>query len=459
MSPAEGGTAAPARGGAAGPAEGGAAGPAEGGAAGLRRLLAAGSPGLAGHLARHGLLPACAGADRWELIGEVERAGLTGRGGAAFPTAAKLRAVRTAAAGRTPLVIANGTEGEPASGKDRALLASAPHLVLDGAVYAAGLIGAHEAVVVAHRDVAGAVTEAAAERRNAARGRRLGGDHVRVRVVKAAAGFVAGEASAVVSWVERGDARPTGRSPRSGAARPGAPGGPGRRSGRPVLVQNVETLAHLALIARYGAGWFRSAGTSAEPGSMLMTVAGAVQRPGVYEIAIGTPVSELIDRAGGAREPLTAFLVGGYFGTWVDAAQAAARPFSAAGLAGLGASPGAGLIAALPGSLCGLAETARLARYLAAESAGQCGPCVFGLDAIAGQLARVAAGQSAELGMVRRWLGQVTGRGACRHPDGAARMIGSALDVFAAETAGHARGWCRAASTARLLPVPGPVRS
>ena len=93
----------------------------------------------------------------------MERAGLTGRGGAAFPTAAKLRAVRDAAAGRTPLVIANGTEGEPASGKDRALLASAPHLVLDGAVYAARLIGAHEAVIVAHRDVAGAVTEAAAE--------------------------------------------------------------------------------------------------------------------------------------------------------------------------------------------------------------------------------------------------------------------------------------------------------
>jgi NADH:ubiquinone oxidoreductase subunit F (NADH-binding) len=459
MSPAERGTAAPARRGVAETADGGAAGAA--------RLLATGSRGqatsLAEHLARHGPLPACAGADPWELIGEVERAGLTGRGGAAFPTAAKLRAVRNAAAGRAPLVIANGTEGEPASGKDRALLASAPHLVLDGAVYAAGLIGAHEAVVIAHRDVAGAVTAAAAERRNAARGRRPGADHVRVRVMEAAPGFVAGEASAVVNWVERGDARPTGRSPRSGGTGPASrPGAPGRRAGRarrPVLVQNVETLAHLALIARHGAGWFRSAGTPAEPGSMLITVTGAVRRPGVYEIGIGAPVSELIDRAGGACAPLTAFLVGGYFGTWVDAAQAAARPFSAAGLAGLGASPGAGLIAALPGNLCGLAETARLARYLAAESAGQCGPCVFGLDAIAGQLGRAATGPSAELGTVRRWLGQVTGRGACRHPDGAARMIGSALDVFAAETAGHARGWCQATSTARLLPVPGRVRS
>ena len=429
------------------------------GTAGLPRLVG-GPPGrpasLAEHLAHHGALPACAEADRRELISEVERAGLTGRGGAAFPTAVKLRALATA--GRVPLVIANGTEGEPASGKDKALLASAPHLVLDGAVYAAGLIGASEAVVVAHPAVLGIVTHAAAERRSAAPHRRAGGDRVRVRVVEAAPGFVAGEASAVVNWAERGAARPTGRPPRSGgAARPGAPGR-GRPAGRPVLVQNVETLAHLALIARHGAGWFRSAGTPAEPGSMLVTMAGAVRRPGVFEIAIGTPVSELIERAGGAPTPLGAFLIGGYFGTWVNAAEAAGRPFSAAGLAGLGGSPGAGLIAALPDSVCGLAETARLARYLADESAGQCGPCVFGLDAIAGQLTRLAAGRSAELGMIRRWLSQVTGRGGCRHPDGAARMIGSALDVFAAEAIGHAHGWCRATSTARVLPVPGPVR-
>jgi len=432
------------------------------GTAGRSRLIG-GSPGrpasLAEHLAHHGALPACAGADRRELISEVERAGLTGRGGAAFPTAVKLHAL---AARRAPLLIANGTEGEPASGKDKALLASAPHLVLDGAVYAAGLIGASAAVVVAHPAVLGIVAHAAAERRNAAR-RRAGGERVRIRVIEAAPGFVAGEASAVVNWVEHGAARPTGRPPHSGrAARPGAgrrgAPGRGRPAGRPVLVQNVETLAHLALIARHGADWFRSAGTAAEPGSMLVTMAGAVRRPGVYEIAIGTPVSEIIGRAGGACAPLRALLIGGYFGTWVSAAEAAPAPFSAAGLAALGASPGAGLIMALPDTVCGLAETARLAHYLAGESAGQCGPCVFGLDAIAGQLTRLATGRAAELGTTRRWLSQVTGRGSCRHPDGAARMIGSALDVFAAEAAGHARGWCRGTSTALIVPVPGPVR-
>ncbi len=135
--------------------------------------------------------------------------------------------------------------------------------------------------------------------------------------------------------------------------------------------------------------------------------------------------------AGGPAAPLTALLIGGYFGTWVGLAVAAALPFSAAGLRPAGASPGAGLIAALPADACGLAETARLARYLAVESAGQCGPCVFGLDSIATELAALAAGRPFDLGRRGRWLGQVDGRGACHHPDGAVRMIRSALGAFA----------------------------
>ena len=158
--------------------------------------------------------------------------------------------------------------------------------------------------------------------------------------------------------------------------------------------------------------------------------------------------------AGGPVGQLTAILVGGYFGTWVDQATAMSLPFSAAGLRPAGASPGAGLIAALPADVCGLAETARIARYLATESAGQCGPCVFGLDPIAAEVEALAAGRRFEPGRLHRWLGQVDGRGACHHPDGAVHMIRSALDVFAAEIAQHARGWCRGTSPAGVLPVP-----
>ncbi len=332
-------------------------------------------------------------------------------------------------------MVVNGTEGEPASAKDKVLLATEPHLVLDGAIIAAHLAGACEVIVAAHRAVADTIEDAIFARR----------DDVDIRVVEAADGFVAGEASAVVNWLAGGPPVPTQVPPR--LAQHGL-------HGRPTLVQNAETLAHVALIARYGARWFRELGTVAEPGSMLITVIGAVREPGVREIEIGIPVDDVLAAAGGPDRPLRALLIGGYFGTWVPWPDAAHLPFSAAGLAAVGAAPAAGLIAALPGGACGLAETARVARYLADESAGQCGPCMFGLDSIARELGRAAAGQGASVPLLRRWLGQVAGRGACRHPDGAVRLIRSGLDVFAPELDLHAQGWCSATDLDPVLPVP-----
>ncbi len=416
-------------------------------AGGLPRLLPArhgGGPAtLASHLARHGQLPRV-GRDtrrREEIIAEIGRAGLTGRGGAGFPTARKLAAV---AAGRgSAVVIGNGSEGEPASAKDKVLLAREPHLVLDGAVLAAELTGARQVLMVAHGAVREIIDEAVAERRNARY------DPVPVRVLTGAGRFVAGEASALVNWAEHGRPVPTRVPPRVSERGLG---------GCPTLVQNVETLAHLALIVRHGAAWFRSLGTPTEPGSTLVTVMGAVRRPGVYETGIGAPISAVLALAGGLATALTALLIGGYSGTWVDQPAAMALPFSAAGLRPVGASPGAGLIAALPAGACGLAETARIARYLAAESAGQCGPCLFGLDSIATELEALAAGRPFDLARLERWLSQVDGRGACHHPDGVVRMIRSALHVFAAEITQHARGWCRGTRAAGVLPVPARAK-
>src|ERR1022692_3499056 len=307
----------------------------------LPRLLpagfAAGPARLAEHCARYG--PARpAGLDRRRrqaLIEEVERSGLTGRGGAGFPTARKLAAV---AAQHSPVVVANGTEGEPASAKDKVLLARSPHLVLDGAVLAAEMVGAGQAVIVVHHSVREIVDAAIAERR------RAGSDRVRTRVVTAADRFVGGEASAVVHWIEHGIPAPTATPPRLSERGLGA---------APTLVQNVETLAHLALIGRYGASWFRSVGTPQEPGSMLVTILGAVREPGVHEIAIGTPVGKVLSLAGGPSPPTQALLVGGYFGTWVSAAMAASLPFSSAGLADLGAGVGGGPPAAPPATARG----------------------------------------------------------------------------------------------------------
>jgi NADH:ubiquinone oxidoreductase subunit F (NADH-binding) len=395
---------------------------------------------LAEHLHRYGELPPRRhrGADG-ELLELIEASGLQGRGGAGFPTGRKLRAV--AEARRRPVVLANGAEGEPVSGKDRVLLAFAPQLVLDGAAVAAATVGAREAIIAVGADEAiEAVRAAIAERER----RRL--DDVCFRLVDVPGHFVAGEETALVNWVNGGLAKPTFTPPRPFERGVG---------GAPTLVQNVETLGHFALIARFGADWFRALGTSDEPGSALVTLGGAVRQPGIYEIPLGLPLADLLTWAGGTSAPVSAFLIGGYFGAWVAAEGAGSLPLLDSHLRIHGASLGARAIFALPESACGIIETARVARYLAQESAGQCGPCVNGLDAIATALEQLAWGTNGRHGpdaYLERWLEQVHGRGACRHPDGTVRLIESALDVFAGERERHLHGSCSGAGRP-LLPV------
>jgi len=396
---------------------------------------------LAAHLERHGVLVQCPSSEQWRdaTLGEIESAGLVGRGGAAFPTGRKLQALLTHC-GR-PFIVANGTEGEPASMKDRVLLARSPHLVLDGASLAAGLVGAREIIMVIHRDVRESIDAALAERR------RIRLDSTKFRVVTAADGFVSGEASAVVNWVGRSIPVPLGKAPRMTER---------GLQGRPTLVQNVETLAHLGLVGRHGAEWFRQLGTVDEPGTMLVTLTGALVAPGVFEVAIGTRTSDVLELAGGPSAPIQALLVGGYFGTWIPASAALSAPFSTSGL---GVGLGAGLVVALPATECGVLETARLVRYLASQSAGQCGPCTFGLPAIAEQLELLAKGMPVRYDDLTRWVGEIEGRGACGHPDGVARHIRSALDVFGHEVSEHLAGRCSASETRASLAVPTEVLS
>jgi NADH:ubiquinone oxidoreductase subunit F (NADH-binding) len=225
---------------------------------------------------------------------------------------------------------------------------------------------------------------------------------------------------------------------------------------RPTLIQNPETLAQVALVARFGEHWYRELGTAADPGSALVTITGAVRAPGVYELAFGTPMTELLDAAGGATESLRALLVGGYFGTWMDASAALTLRLSREDLRSVGCSLGAGVLIVLGESSCGLHETARVIDYLAHQSAGQCGPCVYGLRAIADSIAALAAGTAPphEREQVLRWASEIRGRGACHHPDGASRFVASALSVFDEEIAWHRGERCGAAPAG--LPVGGP---
>jgi len=389
---------------------------------------------LSGHLGRFGPPPYRGAPGR--LIGDVEAAGLTGRGGAAFPTYRKLTAT-AAGRGAAPVLIGNGAEGEPASSKDKSLLWFSPHLVLDGLQLAAEEVGSVTAALYIHRNprlqarLAAAITERAA----------AGLDAAAVELIEAPHRFLAGEESALASRASGGPALPRFKPPR--ASQRGV-------AGRRTLVQNVETLAHLALIARYGPGWFRSAGTPDEPGSMLATLHQADGRMGVVETMPGTPIADLL------RLPAQAVLVGGYHGTWLPGPQAELLPLANAALRPLGVAAGAGVLAALPAGRCGLAETARVVRYLALESAGQCGPCFNGLPRMAGALAELAGprpGPQARADL-ERWSGLVAGRGACHHPDGTVRLVRSALQVFAAEVDHHEQGYCTGTTGRPFLPLP-----
>lgn len=392
------------------------------------RLFAAAEPSLSAHLDTFGSMPSISEG----LIDELEAAGLSGRGGAGFPTATKMRAVT----GRKPVVVGNGAEGEPLSRKDVELLTRSPHLVLDGLDAAAAAINADTVYLYVHAEAMPPVATALDERRSA------GLDPHRVKVVEAPDRFVAGEESAAIRRIEGGPALPRDRVVVSAVS--------GVR-GRPTLVNNVETLAHVGLIARYGASWFRAVGDRAAPGTMLVTLSGALNNHGVVEVPTGVDLTELIESVGATdADSLSAVLVGGYHGTWIPAAAFGSVALSRTGLESLGASPGAGIVHGLGVTECGIARTAEVARYLADESARQCGPCLNGLPLLAESLHTLAYERSSDhvVKQVLRLARLVNNRGSCRHPDGTARMIRSALRTFAADVELHQHGRCTAADAA-----------
>lgn len=396
-------------------------------------------PSYAKHLAQYGPLPPT----RPEaLLTEVAAAGLRGRGGGWFPTATKMSAVREEG-GRflnRPFVIANAMEGEPVIITDAWLMQNTPHLLLDGLELAVAMVGAKDAVVAVHEGSPQATSLAEAIAQRPATETVPG-------LVELPGHYVASEESALARAVAGAPGRPVHgvRPHRHGV------------DGRPTLVNNAETLAQLALIARFGAAWFRSVGAADAPGTVLVTVGGAVAAPGEYEVPVGVPVRQIIELAGGLTHEVTSALTGGFGGTWAPLSDILDQPWAPDPIRAVGADIGAGLLWLHRVDTCAVSEMARMAAYLAGESAGQCGVCVFGLSTIADDFRQLAdvgvAGPSTE--RLDSVLAAVPRRGGCSLPDGAVRMLESGMRVFARDVAAHEAGGCAEPEPGHL-PVPEP---
>jgi NADH:ubiquinone oxidoreductase subunit F (NADH-binding) len=377
-------------------------------------------PGLAQHLRRYGPLRRTTAAEVLDAAGAVA---LRGRGGAAFPFAVKLRTVLEQDR-RRPVVVVNLSEGEPLSAKDHALAVVSPHLVLDGArsvAYAIGATTVHVVLPGERPGVVRSVRTALSERDDARR----------FRCHAAAPRFVAGQAQAVLELVSGRENLPVT------AWRPAAVAGVG---GRPTLLSNAETWARLGLLLQRGIAEYGRWGSVAEPGTTLLTVTAAGRPRVVREAAYGDTFAAIVpELASPAHAELV--LLGGFHGTWVRREVLARATLSVDGLRRDGASLGAGVVHLPLAGECPVERTARIVAQLAAESAGRCGPCRFGLPTLAAAIGRLVVG-GADQSEVEGLSGIVEGRGACAHPDGTVRLVRSLLAVAGDEVAAHTRGTC-----------------
>lgn len=378
---------------------------------------------------RGGYRPLAAAQD---LLHDVERGGLLGRGGAAFPLAVKLRAVRdNGARGNIgTVVVANGEEGEPASIKDRWLLRNRPHLVLDGLRLAAAIVAADLAYVYVSDPESARSVETALDELGAGN---LDGINVAVRMVDSA--YIAGEETAAVRALNGGPVKPTDKPPRPfevGVA------------GRPTLVSNVETLANLPYIQQHGSAAFREQGPPRSPGTLLMTITGANRPPGLYEVPHGLPVTDLLALHGISTDQVHGALTGGYFAGLLnrDVLDATLDHDS---FHGLGCALGCGAISVITND-CPVAVAASVLAYFDRENAGQCGACFNGtaaMAAVAGAL-RDGVATDEDLTRLRRWSVVLRGRGACATLDAATNIAASLLDKFLQPVRHHLENSCQA---------------
>jgi len=389
-----------------------------------------------------------------DTIEEIGTAGLRGRGGAGFPTARKWAGVR-GSTGTHRYVVCNAAEGEPSSFKDRAILRANPYQVVEGLTVAALTIGAREAYVAIKRSFVRELERllnAIEEMERAG----LAGD-VPIRVTGGPDEYLFGEEKAMLEVIEGKPPLPrllppyehglfaTG-SQMGWEAVPREPGhGPGLDVSNPTLVNNAETLANVAHILVRGAEWFRSMGTAESPGHAVATVVGDVVHPGVAEIDLGMPLSDLIEEVGGGVHPgrQVKAVFSGISNQVVTASQLD-TPLTYEDMTRIGSGLGAVGFAVYDDTACMVEVAFQYSRFLWIESCGQCPPCKLGTQEITHRLNEIEAcrGSEEDVAVIGARLNNVTDGNRCFLPVEEQNVVGSILRAFPGEFAAHLDGNC-----------------
>lgn len=380
------------------------------------------------------------------VIALVGESGLRGRGGGGFPTGEKWRAIREVGTGDR-YVVCNAAEGEPATFKDRHLLRTDPYQVLEGILIAAYAIGATRAYIglkEAFTPESAAVVRAAQEMHDAGVA-----TSVPVEVVYGPDLYLFGEETGLLEVVE-------GRLPMPRSHRPYMEGlfaQPPNEN--PTLVNNVETLANVPHILRDGPDWLRATGTDQSPGTMLFTLTGDVEREGVFELPLGTPLRSLLEDAGGGviNNGTLKTIVPGASTTALGASQLDV-PLDFEDMTSTGSGLGSGGFAVYDDTTCIVQIALLYSRFLWIESCGQCPPCKFGSGEITAHLQRIERGQgdSGDIGLMLARARTVTDGQKCALPTGESLLMQSLLQTFGQEFEEHERRACDRQRDGLLLP-------
>jgi NADH-quinone oxidoreductase subunit F len=391
------------------------------------------------------------------VIAEIEAAGLRGRGGSGYPTAAKWRAARDAEGERT-VVVANVMGADPSALGDRALAEGNPHLIVEGALIAAYAVGASEAVIAVRRDWGVAIERlrtavAEATEAHLAGYLVLGTDtSIQVSVWEGSGAYVAGEETALLNALSGDRGMP--------AIRPPYPATRGL-GGAPTVVQNAETLAHVTWIASHSPEAFASTGTPSSRGTKLVTVMGRVAEPGLLEVPMGTSLHELIEAAGGSAGTPKAAFVGGPGGGAIDAGSFdIALDYEA--LEASGAIVGSGSVLVADTSTCMVDAARFFVDFSAREACGKAVPCRIGTRRLVEALDRILAAtpRPNDFQLLKDLSRKMSDTALCKLERLAPNPILTTMARFGDEYRAHAeRGECLAGScrTSEVPPLVTPL--